>query len=196
MCFALVLPLLSSCGNAGPPALLGLPRPEAIARIKVGDLDFVWDAERAELRKIKDSYPDEAYYMGLLLKTASKTLIESRSTILFEAALESRNPRLRAASAKELIRPILEDRELAKRLFTRVQQTDFSIQEAPIVEPDSMSDKTLHAACLFSLGSYKELIKLFEERPRRYKIFILGQGSLHPRNGRTSESRRYCTKQL
>ncbi|MDR1862941.1 MAG: lytic transglycosylase domain-containing protein [Treponema sp.] len=147
----------SSCGLA--LGVMGLPRKEAAGRLKEGDIGFILEADvpakfssaRAAAKELGRIHPSAPFYAGLLVKSAES----SKAKALFAAALESPSPDVRKEAASELVLPVLEDDkpEAAGEIF-----------------PLTAGKKdllTLRAACLYRLGNFAGLEKLYpawEER--------------------------------
>jgi soluble lytic murein transglycosylase len=153
---------------------LDIPRNEALKRLKEGDIAFVLDAKPAAVMQLGKANPEAAFFIGLLVKAESESMSNSRAGmqkgLFFEAGLNSRSPRVRREAAWELIGPLLNDETLAGRILERLNR--------PLVPPQTISntagaasdtgrvsDQTLRAAALFSLGVFADIPQIYEKKP-------------------------------
>ncbi|MDR2095410.1 MAG: lytic transglycosylase domain-containing protein [Treponema sp.] len=163
------------CSCHGKP-LLDIPRNEALKRLKEGDITFVLEAKPAALMQFGKTNPEAAFFIGLLVKASggygSNTEADFREGLLFEAALNSRSPRTRGEAARELISPLLNDKELAGRILERLDQKDAPPLLGSRTVPgtagiaagtEDVSEQSLRAAVFFSLGRFAEAVRVYEE---------------------------------
>jgi soluble lytic murein transglycosylase len=146
---------VSSCGLAR--GVMGLSRQEAAARLKEGDIGFIlehrvpakFSSARAAAKELGRIHRSAPFYAGLLVKGADS----SGGKALFAAALESPSPYVRGEAAGELVLPVLEDSG------TEAAREILPLTGGKALERDGLL--TLRAACLYRLGRFAEVEKLF-----------------------------------
>jgi soluble lytic murein transglycosylase len=139
---------------------MGLSRKEAAKRLKEGDGGFILEASlpakfsaaRSAAKELGRVHPSAPFYAGLLVKPVDSF----RGKALFAAALESPSPRVRGEAAAELVLSVLEDDtpEAAREIL--------SLTKAGLQTKDGLL--TLRAACLYRLGKFDEIEKLYPVR--------------------------------
>jgi soluble lytic murein transglycosylase len=154
---------------------MGLSRKEAAKRLKEGDTGFILEAHmpakfssaRSAAKELGRIHPSAPFYAGLLVKPVDS----SRGKALFAAALESPSPHVRREAAAELVLPVLEDDkpEAAREILP--------LTAAGLQTKDGLL--TLRAACLYRLGKFAEIEKLYPVRedlsPWDNAIFLLAR---------------------
>ncbi|MDR2617518.1 MAG: lytic transglycosylase domain-containing protein [Treponema sp.] len=110
------------------------------------------------LKSLTRIHPEAPFYAGLILKGPEQENPEPRAVpragLLFILALESPSSVIRGKAALELILPVLEAGEtaLAREALSRLGNRSKG-QEAPLI--------TLRAACLYRLGRFADVPKLY-----------------------------------
>jgi soluble lytic murein transglycosylase len=140
---------------------LDIPREEASARLKTGDIDFILRASPSRMGELARLDPAAPFYAGLRVKAAGEGGLEQiRADALFEAALES--PLVRAAAAGDLLDSLLAagdnspagNGSPAGELLER-------IQGQKVLRLNDPEIRTLRAAVLYRLGRFDELSRLY-----------------------------------
>ncbi|MDR2798807.1 MAG: lytic transglycosylase domain-containing protein [Treponema sp.] len=163
--------------------ILKLSKPEAAQRLKEGDISFILNADPISLLELENLHPSAPFYGGLLVQAAGRSLSgEDRETqrermyqnaqVLFELALQSPSPQVRAAAAQELMVPLLagtnEGKHLARRITAHIPK---QAQEAPAGISKSLGAKgtefSLYGAALYILGRFDEAVSLLEGQAGR-----------------------------
>jgi soluble lytic murein transglycosylase len=171
--FSLFLMYFSSCGLA--LGVMGLSRREAAERLKAGDIGFILEANvpvkfssaRSAAKELGRIHPSAPFYAGLLAGAVESPWRKA----LFTAALESPSPYVRSEAAGELILSVLED-EKPEEAGEILRLTAAGLQAR---------DKllTLRAACLYRLGKFTEVEKLYPPQKDRTfwddAIFLLAR---------------------
>jgi soluble lytic murein transglycosylase len=156
--FSLFLVYFSSCALA--MGVMGLSRKKAAERLKEGDIGFIlkanipdtFSAARSAAKGLSRIHPSAPFYAGLLVKSAES----SWGKALFTAALESSSPHVRREAAAELVLPVLED-----------DKAEAAREILPLTAADPQTGNelfTLRAACLYRLGKFNEIEKLYPVR--------------------------------
>jgi soluble lytic murein transglycosylase len=171
--FFLFLMYFPSCGFA--LGVMGLSRKEAAERLKKGDIGFILEANipakfssaRSAAMKIGRILHSAPFYAGLPVKPADSF----RGKALFAAALESPSPHVRGEAAAELILPVLED-----------DNPEAAGDILPLTAGGRRGKGgllTLRAACLYRLGKFTEIEKLYSAGEDRSSwdeaLFILAR---------------------
>jgi soluble lytic murein transglycosylase len=178
--FFLTLGNLVSCKGE---EVLQLSREEAAQRLRNGDIGFVLAADPLQLSELKNLHPAAPFYGGLLVQAAepgadpgSDRQATRRSALaLFEIALESPAPLVRAAAAQELLAPLLEEdqegKSLARRIAAHIPQTLLTPDDPGNKTPDSSKnlrtkghELSLYGAALYRLGRFDAALGLLEQQ--------------------------------
>jgi soluble lytic murein transglycosylase len=183
--FFLLLGTLVSCMGE---SVLGMSKEEAAQRLQAGDISFILAADPSNLSELQNLHPSALFYGGLLVQDAvqrvspeepelDKEHIQQNALFyqaLFEAALGSPSPQIRAAAAQELMVPLLEGdqgKSLARRLAARIPNLHSSPTPQQVPEETLMISKnlgargtefSLYGATLYILGRFDEGLSLLE----------------------------------
>jgi soluble lytic murein transglycosylase len=169
---------------------LDLPLAEAAERLRLGDIDFVIDADPQRIDELHRIHPSAVFYAGLLAQSLETGDAGAQagdlSALLFESALESPSRKVQEEAAAELIKRVLdgEDAVLAKRLLPGLRKKQASFTAAPFLEE-------LYGAALYAQGRFDELSAWYRGRnpssPWGQALFLMGSLKI-PRGGeKTSE---------
>ncbi|MHB9293182.1 peptidoglycan lytic transglycosylase [Hollandina sp. SP2] len=181
--FCFVVPVLVSCKAE---QVLKISKTEAAQRLKEGDIRFILNADPLTLSELGNLHPSAPFYGGLLVQAAGRSLSEEdreregariyrNALALFELALQSPSPQVRAAAAQELMDPLLagtnEGKRLARRITAHIPRFHFvPIQEQPQTETPELSKSlglkgtefSLYGAALYILGRFDDAVSLLE----------------------------------
>ena len=164
--FPLFLLGFSSCGTA---QVLGNQRDEAAELLRNGKTDFILQAELASgftqavsrLRELNLVHPAASFYAALLIGNSERDQYNRNlETLLFCAALDSPLPPARREAARKLIPRVLnaDTDQYAADILALLDTGNLRRNtEAPLLQ--------LRAACLFRLGRYDEIARLFSANP-------------------------------
>jgi soluble lytic murein transglycosylase len=146
--------------------VLDLPRGEAAARLKQGDLQFIITASPSRLGELGRLHPAAAFYAGLLAQGRGE---EKAAAALFRAALESPSPQAREAAAERLLPPLLEnrDRDLAGALLR------FSWGSGKSRPPRTAAEAGLEAAAAYILDRPGPAESVPPEEPFHRALYLL-----------------------
>jgi soluble lytic murein transglycosylase len=181
-------PTLVSCKGE---QVLAIRKTEAAQRLKEGDIRFILNADPLRLSELGNLHPSAPFYGGLLVQAAGRSLsgedketrqkgMYQKAQALFELALQSPSPQVRAAAAQELMVPLLEGTNEGKRLARRItaaipQPHAFPRQEQAQEKTPGISKSlgakgtefSLYGAALYILGRFDEAVNLLEGQAAR-----------------------------
>ncbi|MDR0721996.1 MAG: lytic transglycosylase domain-containing protein [Treponema sp.] len=171
--------------------MLEISKTEAAKRLKEGDIRFILNANALRLWELGNLHPSAPFYGGLLVQAAGRSLsgedretqekgIYQKAQALFELALQSPSPQVRAGAAQELMAPLLEGtnegKRLARRLTAAIPQLhsfprkDHAQEETPGIAKSLGARGTefsLYGAALYILGRFDEAVNLLEGHAER-----------------------------
>ncbi|MDR1301293.1 MAG: lytic transglycosylase domain-containing protein [Treponema sp.] len=176
--FLLMLGTLVSCKGE---SVLGISKEEAAQRLKAGDISFILAADPVNLAELRLLHPSTLFYGGLLVQAAAQRVSNGEPELdqehsqsaffyhaLFEAALGSPSPQIRAAAAQELMVPLLEEtqgKSLARRLVTHIPE-QVPAETSPLSKNFGArgTEFSLYGAALYMLGRFDEGLRLLERQ--------------------------------
>jgi soluble lytic murein transglycosylase len=183
--FCFMAPALVSCRGE---QILKISKLEAAQKLKAGDIRFILNADPLSLPELGNLDPSAPFYGGLLVQAAGRSLsgedresqgarISRKAQALFELALQSPSPQVRAAAAQELMDPLLEGtnqgKSLARRLTAHIPPAHLvPMQDQPPGETPDLSKSlgvrgtefSLYGAALYILGRFDDAVSLLEGR--------------------------------
>lgn len=140
-----------------PSFILGIPKEEALERIRAGSLSFITEQPLEEMSQLRWLGPEVAFYVGLQLQAQKE---EERALILFEEALKSASPLIRGEAYQALFSSLWKQKERNTQKLTSLIER--FIQEKEYCRPDVCE---LVAEISFSLGNLTGMEKLVQKIP-------------------------------